>query len=304
MTKAASESSSTSPEPDPPVTVDPNDALKPVVSEKRITFTFTGDKLDKTKANWKDWSSHIREDLEMLGLGIHLLDRSEYPAPNRFIQPIAYRNWGMNDRAVRAFIMRNCAQAEHDLLEGIPTALECWLKLELLHIIQGPIRQVSIIENALNTRVPRAKTQHKKLREIRDDLRRAFRMPGGIHEESFITMIMLRTLGPGHETTRAIIQSLIRAATASAPFTSDDFLAYAEHDFELVEQEEGSGSTSVALAANASATPKSVCSNCKKARHTAPYCIQAGGGMAGKTIAESKSPCGKKAASHHAKYRF
>jgi hypothetical protein len=44
----------------------------------------------------------------------------------------------------------------------------------------------------------------------------------------------------------------------------------------------------VARGACSSDPKQSICSNCKKPRHTAEFCVQPGGGMAGKTIAEAQ----------------
>lgn len=185
--------------------VDPNDALKPIVAKKRINFTFSGDALDKSKGNWKTWSAHIRDDLDMTGLGAHIKDPAKYPPPDQAVHPTAFRNWEMNDCAARAYINRNCAQVERDLLDNIVTARKCWEALEALHLAEGPVRQTNLIQGALAMRIPRDKDQVSIAREMREDIRRAFRMPGGISEETLVNISFLMGLGPGHEHTRAII---------------------------------------------------------------------------------------------------
>jgi hypothetical protein len=277
----------------PSSVVDPNDAVKPIVAEKRINFTFSGDALDKTKANWKTWSAHIRDDLDMSGLGTHIKDPSKYPPPNDTVHPTAFRNWETNDCAARAYINRNCAQVERDLLEDIVSARKCWETLEALHLAEGPVRQANLIQGALATRIPRDKDQVTIARKVREDIRRAFRMPGGISEETLVNIAFLMALGPGHEHTRAIIQRDMQAATKDKPFDSERALDYLEQDLQLLLGDQNRPqSTSIALAAvnhNQTHGKAQLCSNCKKPRHIARYCIQEGGGMAGKSIAESKA---------------
>ncbi|KAF8183684.1 hypothetical protein BJ912DRAFT_853453, partial [Pholiota molesta] len=178
----------------PSSVVDPNDAVKPIVAEKRINFTFNGDALDKTKANWKAWSAHIRDDLDMSGLGTHIKDPSKYPPPDKTVHPTAFRNWETNDCAARAYINRNCAQVERDLLEDIISARKCWETLEALHLAEGPVRQANLIQGALATRIPHDKDQVTIARKVREDIRRAFRMPGGISEETLVNIAFLMGL--------------------------------------------------------------------------------------------------------------
>ncbi|KAF8965616.1 hypothetical protein BDZ97DRAFT_1918168 [Flammula alnicola] len=271
---------------------DPNDAIKPYITTQRISFTFTGDALDKTVGNWKIWSSNIRDDLDMSGLGSHIDDAPLSTPPDAATHPNAFRNWTTNDRAARAYMKRNCATVESDILENLATARECWKALQTLHLDEGPIKQVNLIQNALAQRIARDKEQVTKVRQVRKDIRRAFRMPGGITEEMFVNITCLIVLGAGHDHLRTMIQRDMQAATSTNPFLSEQIISYLEQDLQLLEGDEqrnGTAGQAVALATQ-SAPPKTSkfnCSNCKKTSHTAEYCVRSGGGMAGKSIAES-----------------
>lgn len=114
-------------------------------------------------------------------------------------------------------------------------------------------------------------------------------MPGGITKDSLVNIALLRALGPGLEYTQAILQRDMDSATTSSSFTAAMAIKYLEHDLQLYNNSQNSTS-SIALAATTSNNPdQKICSNCKRMHHISKYCIQEGGGMAGKTIAESKA---------------
>ncbi|KAF8974781.1 hypothetical protein BDZ97DRAFT_1751500 [Flammula alnicola] len=235
---------------------DPNNAIKPYIAAQRISFTFNGDTLDKTIGNWKAWSSNIRDDLDMSGLGSHIDNVPLSTPPDAATHPNAFRNWTTNDRAARAYMKRNCATVENDLLENVTTARECWKVLQTLHLDEGPIKQVNLIQNVLAQRVTRDKEQVTKVRQVREDIRRAFRMPGGITEETFINITCLIVLGAGHDHLRAMIQRDMQAATSTNPFLSDQIISYLEQDLQLLEGDEhrnGTAGQAVALATQSTA---------------------------------------------------
>ncbi|KAF8958398.1 hypothetical protein BDZ97DRAFT_1762165 [Flammula alnicola] len=146
---------------------------------------------------------------------------------------------------------RNCTTVESDILENLATARECWKALQTLHLDEGPIKQVNLIQNALAQRVARDKEQVTKVRQVREDIRRAFRMPGGITEETFVNITCLIVLGAGHDHLRAMIQRDMQAATSTNPFLSEQIISYLEQDLQLLEGDEqrnGTAGQAVALA--------------------------------------------------------
>jgi len=89
--------------------VDPNDALCPRITVARISTNFSSDPLDKTIGNWKVWSSMIRDNLAMCGLGNYIKDlpKDSTIIPDAAVQPIAFDNWTTNDGMARAYIREN-----------------------------------------------------------------------------------------------------------------------------------------------------------------------------------------------------
>jgi len=277
--------------------VDPNNVLRPRITVACISTNFSGDPLNKTVGNWKVWSSMIRDNLAMCGLGNYIKDlpKDSTIILDAAVQPIAFDNWTTNDGMARAYIRLNCTPVEHELLDDIDTAYKCFKALETYHLDEGPVKQVNLIQNALAQRVARDKDQVSNCRKIREDIRRAFDMPGGIMAETFINITLLIILGCGHEHLRAMIQRDMQAATAGVPFKSEQIMLYLEQDLQLLlgdEQRSGTADA-VALAAQSSqkrgtrSSPE--CSNCHWTSHTADFCVRAGGGMAGKSIEEAQA---------------
>ena len=193
------------------------------------------------------------------------------------------------------YIRLNCAPVECELLDDIDTTYKCFKALETYHLDEGPVKQVNLIQNALAQRVAHDKDQVSNCWKIREDIRRAFDMPGGIMAETFINITLLIVLGCGHEHLHAMIQHDMQAATAGVPFKSEQIMLYLEQDLQLLLGDEQCSGTAdaVALAAQSSqkrgtrSSPE--CSNCHQTGHTADFCVRTGGGMAGKSIEEAQA---------------
>jgi len=267
------------------------DATRPIVEREVIKSPFKGDKLDKDKANWTSWRREVQNYLDMIGLSCHLVhDPSSIPSPS--LQPNAYRNWSSNDRSVRGYIKSAIAQPENELLDKLDHAHQCWSALQAYHLDEGPIKQANLIQGALAVRIDRDDQMMVKLRQIHDDLDRAFEMKGGIDKNTFICIVVLQALGSGLDHSRAIIQRDMSSASSSSPYTVDHLLRFLEQEYQMLlgDKQRGAKTDAIALAAQVSSKGKQpiTCSNCKRNGHVATWCIRPGGGMAGKTIEESK----------------
>src|SRR5271155_17684 len=269
------------------------DATKPIVERETIKSAFKGEKLDKEKGNWTQWRPEIQNYLDMVGLSSHLVADSSATIPSPTLQPNAHRNYLSNDRSVRGYLKSAISKTEFELIDKLETAQGCWDALSTYHLDEGPIKQASLIQGALAMRITRDNQMMIKLRQLRDDINRAFDMPGGIDKDTFMCILALQALGTGLEHSRAIIQRDMRAATTSSPYTANDLIKFMEQEYQLMLgdlQREGKTESTVALAAQTASKGKNrpFCSNCKREGHTGPYCITTGGGMAGRMIEESK----------------
>ena len=107
-----------------------------------------------------------------------------------------------------AYINLSIAKTESEHCEGKTTAITCWDALRDFHLNEGPIKQINLIQKALSTSIPYDKLIVQTARDIHDDIRHAFQMPGGVTEETFICITLLNSLGfaSDHSHTRTIIQ--------------------------------------------------------------------------------------------------
>ena len=268
-----------------------DDASGPIVRIRSISITFSGDPLDRTRGNWIDWSTAIQFDLALMALSNHIDSRRHIP-PDESTRPTSYDNWLTNDLAVRAFLAKNCVKTERELFVGLDSARAYWRALEAVHLAEGPVKQMDLIRGSFSTPIPRNKEQLTIARRIDEDIRRAFDMPGGLSKDTFSCIMILTMLGEGQDHTRAIILRDMQSATADKPFLPRHIFSYLESDTQLLlgSNHAASGSSNaIALAAKTLARTKSAnCSNCAKPYHLHPYCIAPGGGMAGRTVEESK----------------
>ena len=89
----------------------------------------------------------------------------------------------------------------------------------------------------------------------------------------------------------------LRASSKDKVYTSKDIRHYLESEQTLhAATEKPHSASDIALSARTSNVKSSnipTCSNCKRLGHSNQYCISPGGGMAGKTIQESKDTCYK-----------
>ncbi|KAF8814734.1 hypothetical protein BYT27DRAFT_7081851 [Phlegmacium glaucopus] len=121
-------------------------------------------------------------------------------------------------------------------------------------------------------------------------------MPGGLSKDTLICIALLSALSDGHDHLRAIIQRDLQNATIDRPFLPHHIASYIASDTQLLLGDASranapSGSSTIALTARPASKAQEpvICSNCGKEHHTDPYCILPGGGMAGKTIEESRA---------------
>ena len=263
----------------PSTTVDPNDATRPIVATQQIT-PFTGDLLDRTKANWLTWSSSVEDDLDMCRLGSHILPSPSCDPPDSIKHPNAFQNWTLNDRAVRAFLKKGCCKVEKDVIKDVTSACACWDALKKIHTNEGPVRQAQLIQGVVSHKFSCSADMVDTARSQWKDMSRAFKMPGGLSEDTFICVILLMNLGSGLEHIRANIQQDMQSATKDKPIMPDAIISYLEHKRQLLLSDKASteSSTSIALAAtNAASSGRNtpaICANCKKPRHSSCYCIQ------------------------------
>ena len=271
-----------------------SDISHPSVSIQSVKETSWGDVplLDKTLNNYTAWRLHVVEVLQ-LSSGLDLYLDGLFPAPNPQLEPRANRYWKINNTAVRAFLRMKCAPSERPFIEKCTTAQDVWSTLEKRHVHQGPMSQITLIQEAFSTYYSSSTLFASTTLVLRDLNRRIWDM-GTPTPEGFLCILMLLALSadPSLSAVRDAIITGLSTSTADRPFTSEDIVARLDY-----EQQARSMATARTVATPAEAhvaktsssdSKQSVCSNCKRLCHTVEFCIQPDGGMAGKTISEAQ----------------
>ena len=135
----------------------------------------------------------------------------------------------------------------------------------------------------------------KTIDKAADLVRHAYAMNSadGLAEETFLSIIALNALGKEHEAIQFQLQDRLQQATPQSPFSFTQIRAFLEDKQRLInanKRQNTSASTPSSIALSVQDTINIIlCSNCGKRGHKDRYCISQGGGMAGKTIEESKA---------------
>ena len=111
--------------------------------------------------------------------------------------------------------------------------------------------------------------------------------------EVFLSLLLVHALGKNYPVLYHDIDNSIAAATKQFPFGSDSIIsriACKQTDPKEPSLSSSHSAPAEAHVAQSSTRPKLKCmnSNCGREGHTLPYCIKEGGGMAGKTIADTR----------------
>lgn len=282
-----------SPLPNTPLASDTSHPSIPLQSVKESSW---GDVavLDKNTNNYAAWSRHVVRILQLSSGLDQYLDGS-LPAPNPHYEPRANRHWKLNNAAIQAFLFLKCASSEHQFIENCTTAEDIWNVLKKRHVHQGPMTQVTLIQEALSIRYSSSVPFAETTLILRNLNRRIWDM-GAPTSEGFLCILMLLALSADESLSpvRDSIVTGLSSATADRAYTSAHIVDCLDY-----EQQARSMATARSVPVPAEAhvacgsyntdSKQTICSNCKKPRHTAEFCIQPGGGMAGKTVAEAQA---------------
>ena len=249
--------------------------------------------LDKTSNNYAAWSQHVLEILQ-LSSGLDLYLDGSFPASNPQLEPRANRFWKINNAAVRAFLRMKCAPSELPFIENCISAEDVWSTMWKRHIHQGPMTQVTLIQEALLVRYSSSTPFADTTLKLRD-LNHCIWDMGTPTSEGFLCILMLLALS-ADDSLSAVCDAIVSglsSSTEDCTYTSAEIIAHLDY-----EQQARSMATArtvlvpaeahMAHGSSSSDSKQSICSNCKKPRHTSEFCVQPGGSMAGKSVAEAQ----------------
>ena len=264
------------------------DTTHPSICLSRPNTVFASKKLDKLKSNYKKWSWDMQHYLTINSLLSYIL--RERAKPSHATKPQAYKNWIKNDCFAFTAIAMNVSdndKAELDMDKGAKAARD---KLKERHQNEGPIWQVDLLCTTLNMKCKKGMPLPQTCHEICDAVDQAFAM-GDFTADLFHCIAIINSLKDFPHIFSSILHDLC-TSTKEKEYTSKYIHHYLESEQALHAVMDKSSSTSdIALSAHISHTKSPhipTCSNCKCTGHTNHYCIFPGGGMARKTIQESK----------------
>lgn len=274
----------TAPDPQPLST----DISRPSVLAINSIPTFNGTPLDKDKANWMEWKDSMYMSMELHGLwGYTGEDGIVNNRPDPATEPRAAANWDSNDRKACAYITSALALGERRAIEPLRSnAKAFWALLKQRHEKAGAAAQIYLIRDALSLvahagdNVPKVLDQAWQLGD------RIFAM-GDISAHVFKIILSLNVLCE-HEELMFPILDMLKNAASTDQVAILDVRSTIEDRFRVMEKNKSTMSaTATALVVQSAGRTPLICANCKGRHHTADYCIKPGGGMAGKTVAES-----------------
>ncbi|PPR05636.1 hypothetical protein CVT24_002865 [Panaeolus cyanescens] len=262
------------------------DTKRPRVSVLSAPSPFNKPKLSKTVANWDTWLWDMEMHLGSAGFWDYIKDAITVPVPHAEYQPLASANFRANANAARYFLIANVdakeAQQYNLLAETTPHGLRA--RLETIYAKPGPTLRLRLMEKCFQTFLVNDAKMIDGFDDLMDGALRSFK---NMTVNTWQCLIGARAMGRDPSLAQAketVIGAMAAAETAGQP---DSFTPSHIREI-LLRHHSDSATVPVALAAQTQARPTVVCTNCKKERHTAQYCISPGGGMAGKTREESK----------------
>lgn len=265
-----------------------SEATPPSITQIKIGSQFQGEsKLDKLATNYKDWEDEISIVLSLNGLYGYVTGTT--PAPEASQEPRAYNNWKHNDDLANALITSSITKSEKDFFDRSKPSKKNWETLKERHQNEGPVKQVTLLQQALNTQCSKEEPLPLTARKICDLIQRAFEI-GTITPDLLCSIALLNSLSSHYPHARSIISRDISLSSKERPYTSKDIRLFLENEQTILDANKTRDTPepfTLATRTSKTFTP-TTCSNCKRSGHSNAYCISEGGGMAGKTIEDSK----------------
>ncbi|THU77772.1 hypothetical protein K435DRAFT_877416 [Dendrothele bispora CBS 962.96] len=223
--------------------------------------------------------------------------------PSAETEPRAYSNWNANNRSILGFMGLVIDEAEQEIIDGASTAAAAWKLLVQRHAQEGPIKQVQLIQEALNVGYSTSEKYSTTSSKLTTLNKRIWDM-GSLDSELFLCIMMINSMSNVPElcATRENVAQQFAQSDGTKPdlkknptarkYNSSDIKQALDMAQGLVDSD--SKTADIALSAQASQKsgfchPKCSIPGCPRPiGHTKDWCVSPGGGMAGKTIAESR----------------
>ncbi|KZT18348.1 hypothetical protein NEOLEDRAFT_1080432, partial [Neolentinus lepideus HHB14362 ss-1] len=238
-------------------------------------------KLDLTENNYRAWAHENTHTLRLCGLGGYIDGR--IVCPDRSSDPVGHNNWISNNESIIALFSLRAVQEERRFIDPATTAREAWDALRARHEQQGPLTQITLIEQAFAARYSteeRFATTSHRLTELVGRIW-AIGIPT---QDMFLAIVMLNALRDFSGVRDHIATSLSKPQSGTDPvLTSDAIRARLDYQQQIVDRDRAVSSTPDALAVQPVRTKSTlICSHCKGHGHLVASCWAEGGPMEGR----------------------
>lgn len=249
--------------------------------------------LDQRKYNWEEWNWRLNLLVDQRHFSNYL--NGSFPCPDPAVHTEAARNWKLNDRALRAFILLHVSDADCDIASEFKLAHDVHDALRKNHENLGIRGQVHVMKEALGVRFSLLSPLNfiRTLNDI-DRLHGRFSRMAKNYDDKLKIILIFNALD-----TFSQLQSTIDEMLASNPaITSVDVRERVLREEQLLSHREELGlplipnkwdNNALAAVANRATNPRPVCANCKRKNHGTEFCTSLGGKMAGKRIDEARN---------------
>ncbi|THU81941.1 hypothetical protein K435DRAFT_872818 [Dendrothele bispora CBS 962.96] len=113
--------------------------------------------------------------------------------PNADTEPRAYSNWNANNGSILGFMGLVIDDAEQEIIEGANTAQAAWTLLTQRHAQEGPVKQVQLIQEALNVRYSSSEKYSTTSSKLTTLNKHIWDM-GSLSLELFLCIIMINSM--------------------------------------------------------------------------------------------------------------
>ena len=175
--------------------------------------------LDYSARTWIDWDRSLRTSIGMYGfLSLHLDPSYLPPAPST--EPVAFRNWKMNDWAVCSFMRSKMSAIEQDFVKDPSlTAANMYYSLKTHHEQHGPTTQLTMIADALAIDFQHSVPLDQTVQRIRAANNAIWAM-GAPSAEIFLSLLLVCALKKHYPVLYRDIDNSLASATKQSPFPS------------------------------------------------------------------------------------
>ncbi|KAF8223976.1 hypothetical protein L208DRAFT_1314139 [Tricholoma matsutake] len=280
-----------------PPKINLNDATHPTIPLLHIQNSFSGNKLEWDKGNFKKWEWDF-----MLFVTLNHLDGYFFAPliqdPHATEEPCAHSNFITNSRMAVAALQQAVSESEMEFINYTKGAKACYDTITARCRSAGPVKQISLIHEALSTYCSLSEPLVSTATKICNTVNRMFAM-GDITRDLFKCIALLNSLNDkAFKSIQSNISRALSDSTKTTPYTSNHIQHFSlESEDMLILTKKHMHMQEVALSTKSSnshnhGSHNICCSNCfvqgKPCRgHKKEWCIRKGRGIEGKTIAES-----------------